>query len=240
MNTSDTALLNLKRQCANAGLAISNVCNTLDWEENVCARDPTVRAAAHRHIERQIQAAQLFGTDAILVVAGIVTEQLPYNEVYGRTLESMQKLAPGAAAARVRIGLENCCAEQRFLITPREFQSFLNDVGSEWVGIHMDVGNIHETGFAEQWIEIHGPRITRVHLKDVHRHRGRCGNESVYTNIFLGDNNWPAIRTALDKVKYDGWIIAEMEARYGYAADQQFYDTAAAMKRFAERRFSFA
>jgi hypothetical protein len=46
---------------------------------------------------------------------------------------------------------------------------------------------------------------------------GRCGNESVYTNMFLGDNNWPAIRAALQKVNYDGWLIAEMEARYRYA-----------------------
>jgi L-ribulose-5-phosphate 3-epimerase len=240
MSTSDAALRDLKRQIDNHGLAVSNVCNTLDWDQNVCARDPQVRTAAHRHIERQIEAAQIFGTDAILVVAGIVTEELPYNEVYRRTLESMQMLAPIAAKAQVRIGLENCCAEQRFLITPREFALFLDDVRHPAVGLHMDVGNIHETGFPEQWIEMHGPRITRVHLKDVHRHRGRCGSESVYTNIFLGDNNWPAIRTALDKVHYDGWIIAEMEARYGYAADQQFYDTAAAMKRFAERRFSFA
>jgi hexulose-6-phosphate isomerase len=100
------------------------------------------------------------------------------------------------------------------------------------------VGNIHETGFPEQWIEILGPKIVRVHLKDVHRHRGRCGDQSVYTNIFLGDNDWPAIREALDKVHYDGWVIAEMEARYKYAPDQQFIDTAAAMDRFIRRSFS--
>ena len=89
--------------------------------------------------------------------------------------------------ARVKIGCENCCSEQRFLMSPREFKLFLDDVASPWVGLHLDVGNIHDTGFPEQWIEIHGPRITRVHVKDVMRHRGRCGNESVYTNLFLGE-----------------------------------------------------
>ena len=91
-------------------------------------------------------------------------------------------------------------------------------------------------GFAEQWIEIHGPRITRIHVKDVHKQRGRCGNQSVYTNLFLGDNNWPAIRAALDKVGYYGWLVAEMELRYGLALDQQFYDTAAAMDRLISRK----
>jgi len=47
----------------------------------------------------------------------------------------------------------------------------------------------------------------------------------VYTSLFIGDNNWPAIMAALTKVGYDGWLIAEMEARYRYAHDQQFYDT---------------
>jgi hexulose-6-phosphate isomerase len=236
METSDAAVRDLARKARDAGLAISNVANSLDWDENLSSRDPRVQAASMRHVERQIETAQMLGTDAILVVAGLVNEQTPYNEVYRRTADAVQKLGETAARAKVRIGCENCCAEQRFLLSPREFWQFLNDVNHPNVGLHMDVGNIHETGFAEQWIEINGPRITRVHLKDVLRHRGRCGDQSVYTNIFLGDNNWPAIRAALDKVRYDGWLIAEMEARYKFAPDQQFYDTAAAMDRFIAGR----
>jgi len=236
MKTTDTEVLHLLTQVQDVGLAVSNVSNSLDWDENICARDPTVREAAFRHIERQLETAQLLKTDAILVVAGLVTEQTPYKEVYNRTVEGLRKLAPIAAKARVKIGIENCNSEQRFLLSPREFETFLNDVGSPWVGIHLDVGNIHDTGFAEQWIEIHGPRITRIHLKDVHKQRGRCGHESVYTNIFLGDNNWKAIREAMVKVNYDGWVIAEIEARYKFAADQQVFDTSAAMTRFIEGR----
>jgi hexulose-6-phosphate isomerase len=219
-----------------AGLVVSNIANTLDWEIPISSRDPAVREKASRHILRQIEAANMLGTDAILVVAGLVTDDTPYNEVYQRTVDNMQRLGESAAKARVHIGCENCCSEQRFLITPREFYTFLNDVNSPWVGLHLDVGNIHDTGFPEQWIEIHGPRITRIHVKDVLRHRGRCGNQSVYTNLFLGDNNWPAIRTALEKVRYDGWLIAEMESRYRYAPDQQFFDTSAAMTRLIEGR----
>jgi len=234
MKTSDAEVRELLSQVRDSGLAVSNVANSLDWDENISDRDPAKREAAFRHIERQLETAQILNTDAILIVAGLVTEQVPYNEVYNRTVEGLQRLAPIAAKARVKIGVENCNSEQRFLLSPREFQTFLKDVGSPWVGIHLDVGNIHDTGFAEQWIEIHGSNITRIHLKDVHKHRGRCGNESVYTNIFLGDNNWKAIREAMNKVGYDGWLVAEMEARYQYAPDQQVFDTSAAMKRFIE------
>ena len=231
MSTSDAQVQALRRKVESAGLVVSNVSTGLHWESPLSARDPKTREQALRIVVRQIETAQILGTDAILVVAGLVTEEVPYNEVYQRCLDAMKQLAPTAAKAGVKIGCENCNSEQRFLISPREFWTFLNEVNHPFVGIHLDVGNIHDTGFAEQWIEMHGPRITRIHLKDVNKQRGRCGDQSVYTNLFLGDNNWPAIRAALAKVGYDGWLVAEMELRYHYAKDQQFYDTAVAMDR---------
>ena len=54
-----------------------------------------------RHVERQIETAQILGTDAILVVAGLVTGENPYNEVYGRTADSLRTLHDKAAKARV-------------------------------------------------------------------------------------------------------------------------------------------
>jgi len=236
MTTTDAQVRDLRRKVENAGLVVSNVSTGLHWASPLSARDPAVRAQAARIVERQIETATLLGTDAILVVAGLVTDEVPYNEVYQRCVEALRPLGEKAARAGVKIGCENCNAEQRFLLSPREFWQFLNDVNNAAVGIHLDVGNIHDTGFAEQWIEIHGPRITRIHLKDVLKHRGRSGDQSVYTNLFLGDNNWPAIRAALTKVGYDGWLIAEMEARYRYAPDQQFYDTAQAMDRLISGR----
>jgi L-ribulose-5-phosphate 3-epimerase len=225
METTDAQVTELRRKVQNAGLVVSNVSTGLHWETPLSSRDPAVRAKAIKIVEREIETAQLLGCDAILVVAGLVTQEVPYNEVYQRCVDAMKQLAPVAAKAKVKIGCENCCSEQRFLITPREFWTFLNEVDSPWVGIHLDVGNIHDTGFAEQWIEMHGPRITRIHLKDVMKKRGRCC-DPVYTSLFIGDNNWTAIRAAIKKVNYDGWLIAEMEARYKYAQDQQFYDTA--------------
>jgi hexulose-6-phosphate isomerase len=236
MGTSDTAVRDLRRRIESAGLVVSNVSTGLHWASPLSARDPKVQAEAMRIVEREIETAQLLGTDAVLVVAGLVTEEVPYNEVYARCVDALKTLGTTAARAGVKIGIENCNSEQRFLLSPREFARFLDDVNSPAVGIHLDVGNIHDTGFAEQWIEMHGPRITRIHLKDVLKHRGRSGDQSVYTNLFLGDNDWAAIRAAMTKVRYDGWLIAEMEARYRYAFDQQFIDTAAAMDRLISGR----
>ena len=236
MDTSDAEVRALRRKIEDVGLVVSNVSTGLHWASPLSARDPKVRAQGMRIVEREIETAQLLGTGAVLVVAGLVTEEVPYNEVYARCVDALKTLGTTASRAGVRIGIENCNSEQRFLLSPREFAQFLDDVNSPAVGIHLDVGNIHDTGFAEQWIEMHGPRITRIHLKDVLKHRGRSGDQSVYTNLFLGDNDWPAIRAAMTKVRYDGWLVAEMEARYRYAWDQQLVDTAAAMDRLISGR----
>ena len=226
VGTSDADVNELRAASEDAGLVVSNVANTLDWDRSIVVPRPALPqtgVAPRRAPDRDRPAPRHRRHPGR---GGHVTDETPYQEVYGRTIEGVKTLAAKAAPARVKIGCENCCAEQRFLMTPREFKQFLDEVGSPW-GDSSRRRQIHETGFPEQWIEIHGPRITRVHLKDVMRHRGRCGDESVYTNLFLGDNNWPAIRAALQKVRYDGWLIAEMESRYRFAPDQQFYDTAA-------------
>jgi sugar phosphate isomerase/epimerase len=99
MNTPDGGVHELFRKVRDAGLTVSTVCNTLDWDENLSARDPKVQAAAIRHIERQIETAQMLETDAILVVAGLVTEEVPYNEVYARVRENLKRLAETARTA---------------------------------------------------------------------------------------------------------------------------------------------
>src|SRR5205814_5348757 len=126
----DVEVQELRRKVENAGLVVSNVSTGLHWDTPLSARDPKVREKAIRIVERQIEAAQLLGTDAILVVAGLVTEEVPYNEVYGRCVDALKALADKAARAGVKIGCENCNAEQRFLLSPREFAQFLNDINS--------------------------------------------------------------------------------------------------------------
>src|SRR2546423_14216918 len=86
INTSDVQVRELRRKVEEAGLAVSDVANSLDWDENIAARDPRIRERAMHHVERQIETAQLLGADAILVVAGVGTGGIPYKEFEARTL----------------------------------------------------------------------------------------------------------------------------------------------------------
>jgi len=228
-STTDAAALQILRLVREHGLQVSNVSTALHWDAPLSARDPETRRRAVSIVRRQIELAQLLAANEVLVVAGLVTPEVTPAECYQRCLETLAPLGGEARRTGVVIGLENCNAEQRFLMGPLEFVRFLEALGPGF-GAHLDVGNIHDTGFPEHWVEALGTRIARVHVKDTLRGRGRGGG-SVYTNIFLGDNNWLAIMQALHKVGYDGWLVAEMETRYQYCPDQQFYDTSAALQR---------
>jgi L-ribulose-5-phosphate 3-epimerase len=230
--TTDAQVRTLLAQVRDHGLEVSNVSTSLHWETPLSARDPHVRQQAVDIVKRQIELAHMMGTNEILVVPGLVTPEVSYIECYNRCLETLQPLGAGARSAGVTIGLENCNDEQKFLIGPMEFRDLIDKLGAGF-GSHLDVGNIHASGYPEQWVEIMGARIARVHIKDTMRKRG-YGGGSVYTNIFLGDNDWPAIMRALRKVGYDSYLVAEMEQRYRYCPDQQFYDTSAGLTRLIE------
>src|SRR6202162_6676079 len=104
MNTNDAAVSEWRRKLENAGLVVSNVSTGLHWETPLSARDPNIRAQAIRIVERQLETAQILGCDAILVVAGLVTQEIPYNEVYQRCLDAMRQLAPLRGKTKVKNG----------------------------------------------------------------------------------------------------------------------------------------
>jgi L-ribulose-5-phosphate 3-epimerase len=236
METTDAAVVELQRAVESAGLVISNASNSLHWKYPFSSPDPKAREYAARITVREIETAVLLGCDAILIVPGLVTRDILYTDAYKRTVEGVQQVAPLAARAKIKIGCEPNTCYQQFLLSPREFSGFLDDVGSPYVGVHLDTANAHDLGYAEQWIEILGPRITQIHMRDTVFKRGHCDEDTTATALFLGDNNWPAIRAAMKNVDYDGWLVAEPIPRYRCARDQQFYDVSVSLDRFISGR----
>ena len=237
MSTTDAELLRLRRSVESAGLVVTNVSTVLNWDFPISSPDKKIRDYGIRVVERQIEAAVLLGCDVVLVVPGTVNRDTNYNDVYKRSVEALQALAPAAEKAKVTIGCEPNTCYERFLLSPREFAQFLDDVGSSHVGVILDTANAHDLGFAEQWIQILGNRMTQLHMRDTLYKRGHSDEDTTATCLYLGDNDWPAIRKALDEIGYDGWLIAEPIPRYKYARDLQFYEAAAAIDRFISRRF---
>ena len=153
-------------------------------------------------------------TNAYMRQIAVTAEQLGYDGLLIPTGASC--LDPWVTAAslvpvtqRIKLLVENVWAT--FLISPFDMARFIDEIGSPWVQVHFDVGNIIHYGWPEQWIRILGHRIQTLHIKEYStKLRDEKGAGAGFGVKFLeGTNNWPAIMAALDKIGYSGWGIAE-------------------------------
>jgi len=72
------------------------------------------------------------------------------------------------------------------------------------VRAYFDVGNIIIQGFAQHWIRTLDKRIVKLDLKDFQRSGYK------WKNLLDGDVNWPEVTKALDEIKFEGFLTAEV------------------------------
>jgi hexulose-6-phosphate isomerase len=153
-------------------------------------------------IEHSLRCANTMGCDTVLVVPAIVTEKISYHDAYHRSQEHLAKLIPTAEELGVTIAIENVW--NKFLLSPLEFARYLDEFNSPWVRAYFDVGNIIIQGFAQHWIRTLDKRIIKIDLKDFQRSGYK------WKNLLDGDVNWPEVTKALDEIKFEGFLTAEV------------------------------
>jgi hexulose-6-phosphate isomerase len=107
-----------------------------------------------------LEVASWLGVDTILVVPGAVDvffkpdfPVVPYDLVYERSFQALKELTPFAESYKVNIAIENVW--NKFLLSPVEMKHFIDSIGSPYVGVYFDVGNVLRIGLPEQWIKIY-------------------------------------------------------------------------------------
>ncbi len=232
---SSEADLKAFRSLANKhGLEVSGLMSFLYWGANAASADPAAREKAASLLKRQIECAAGLGVDTILVVPGAVgvdflpgAEIVPYDLAYERATEFIRAALPLAEKHGVTIAVENVW--NKFLLSPLEMRSFVDQFASRHVGVYFDVGNVLATGYPDHWIRILGSRIKRVHFKD---YRRNVGTVDGFCDLLSGDMDWPAVVTALRETGYSGWVTAEMIPPvpfYKHAPEVLITNTARAM-----------
>ncbi len=230
-DSTDRDVLALKARAEACGLALASLSTGVYWACPPTSGDAEVRAKALELVKRQLEIAALLGVGAILVVPGMVGAEfvdappVRYDVAYDRALDFLRAAAPHAAACGVVIGVENVW--NKFLLSPLEMAAFVDACESPFVQSYFDVGNVLQFGYPEQWIDILGKRIVRVHVKDF---KCSVGNINGFTDLLTGDVNFPAVVEALRRVGYDGYLTAELSA-YRYYSDQLVPNTSAALDR---------
>lgn len=210
--TTASELANVRKTAEAAGLTLSGLATGLYWGTNPASADPATRDKADAIIARQIACAEALGIDAILVIPGTVgadfipdCEVVPYDLALERATAFIQRALPAAEKAGVTLCIENVW--NKFLLSPLEMRSFIDSFQSEYVASYFDVGNTLATGYPEQWINILGSRIKRVHFKD---YRRAVGSVDGFCDLLSGDVAWPEVVKALRAIPYQGWVAAEM------------------------------
>ena len=95
----------------------------------------------------------------------------------------------------------------KFLLSPLEFATYIDQFHSPWVKAWFDVGNVVLYGYPQDWIRTLGHRIVDMHAKDFKR----LEDGYKWVNLGDGDIDWPAVRQALSDIHYNGTIVTELE-----------------------------
>ena len=116
-----------------------------------CKRRSSVELAS-----KAFEALAVLGGDTLLIVPGQWEASQSYASVWSNALDTARRVAELAERFGVKVGLEN--VENRFLLSPREWMQFLDEVASPRVRMYFDVGNVlyMRLGHPEQWIRQHG------------------------------------------------------------------------------------
>ena len=198
------------------GLAIPSVVVATHWTKPLSDPNPEARRVGLEGLLQALRDAKVYGADSVLLVPAVVNQQVSYADAHTRSVEAITKALPLAESLGVAIAIENVF--NYFLLSPLEAAQYVDSFHSPMVRFHLDVGNVAAWGWAEHWIRALGKRIAKIHVKEYSRElrNTRGPHAGFQVDLGDGDNDWPAILTALRNVGYNGWMIAEQFRPEGF------------------------
>ncbi len=196
---------------AKSGIELPSVVNKDHWKLPLTDPDPAVRKQIIDSVAQSLQDVKDFGGDTVLVVPGVVNENVGYEQAYNTALNSIRELIPYAEKTGMQIALENVW--NNFLLSPIESKRFVDEINHPLVGWYFDIGNILRYGWPEHWIKTLNTRIMKLHIKEFSRElmNTKGLREGFNVELLEGDNNWPVVMKTISEVNHKGgWLTAEV------------------------------
>ena len=195
----------IKKAAEAAGIRIDSVMNMDHWKYPLSSGDAAVVEKSLEGMRTSLRNAKLWGSDAVLLVPGVVNPETTYLQAWTRSQKEIRKLIPLAAELKVVISIEEVW--NKFLLSPLEMKKYIGEFESPWIGAWFDVGNVVLYGYPQDWIRTLGKSISNVHLKDFKRKE----DGYAWVNLGDGDVDWGAVRAAFAEIGYAGSAIAELD-----------------------------
>src|ERR1700726_1717470 len=195
----------LKKAADAAEIRIDSVMNMDHWKYPLSSDAPAVVEKSLAGMRTSLHNAKLWGSDVVLLVPAVLNPQTSYRDAWTRSQREIRKLIPLAEELKVVIAIEEVW--NKFLLSPLEMASYIDEFHSPWIKAWFDVGNVVLYGYPQDWIRALGKRIVKVHLKDFKRKE----DGYAWANLGDGDVDWPAVRQAFAEIGYAGSAVVELK-----------------------------
>lgn len=191
------------------GLKASGVCNSKHWNLPLSHPEAQIRKEGMEAMLVAMEDAVAYGTDAVLLVPGVVNEEVSYEECWKRSSECIRKLLPAAQKMKINICIENVW--NNFILSPVEAKMYIDQFNSRFIRFYFDCGNILVYGWPEQWIRILGERVGRIHIKEFSKKKAdKEGRWTGFaTSLTDGDVNWKAVMKEIGCHYTGNWLTTE-------------------------------
>lgn len=195
----------IKKAADAASIRIDSVMNMDHWKYPLSSGDPAVVEKSLAGMRTSLRNARFWNADAVLLVPAVVNPETSYRDAWTRSQAQIRKLLPLAEEHKVVIAIEEVW--NKFLLSPLEMITYIDEFRSPWIKSWFDVGNVVLYGYPQDWIRTLGKRIVKVHLKDFKRRE----NGYAWVNLGDGDVDWGAVRAAFGEIGFSGSATVELE-----------------------------
>lgn len=168
-----------------------------------------VSGASNQDLKAILDEAASYGATSVLHVVR-ADPNGSYLENYRRSQELLREAAPHAEKHRIPILIENVWAT--FLIEPLTMARYIDELNSPFVQAYFDVGNCMRWGVPQQWIEVLGKRIGKIHVKEYSLKTAMSQGMGKGFDFPMGEGDiqWNRVREELGKIGFSGWATAEV------------------------------
>ncbi len=193
------------------GVIIHSVMNRDHWKYPLSSSDADVVGKSIAGLKTSLHNAKLWGAETVLLVPAVVNPQTTYKQAWERSQKQIREILPMAKELGVVIAVEEVW--NKFLLSPLEFASYVDDFHSPYLKSYFDVGNVVLYGYPQDWIRTLGSRIAKVHIKDFSFRQNAEIKKRVpeWVNLRDGDIDWKEVYRAFRDIGYHGVATTELE-----------------------------
>ena len=211
------------------GVKIHGVIVSTHWAKPLSDPDAAVRAVTAKSVRDSLAVAGKLGATTVLVVPGVVTKGVTYDECWERSTAEIKALVPAALEANAKIAIE--VVWNNFLTKPEQLVKYVDQFDPKAVGAYFDCSNMLRYGVPSQdWIRALGNRMLKFDFKAYSNEKAKAGNNlgaGFDAKIGEGSEDWPAILRACAEVGYADFATAEV----GSGGEEFLRDVAERMDR---------